>query len=127
MNETITIILPLPPKVLQPNHTVGSRGGRFAKAAATKKYRRMACEAAQSACVETGPWELAEASVRFFHATKRRRDEDNAMGCLKAAYDGIVDAGIVVDDDSTHLRREMPVFAIDPLHPRVEITVTRLQ
>jgi hypothetical protein len=35
----ITITLPLPPKELSPNYTVGSRGQRMGKAAKTKKYR----------------------------------------------------------------------------------------
>lgn len=126
MTETVTIILPLPGKRLSPNHTIGSRGGRFAKAAATKKYRSIAMEAVQQAGVETGPWELARCSVTFYWPDARRRDEDNAIASLKAAYDGIVDSGLLVDDDSKHLRREMPEFKIDRAAPRVEMTVERI-
>jgi crossover junction endodeoxyribonuclease RusA len=124
--ETVTVILPLPARRLSPNCTVATRGGRFAKAAAVKKYRTMAKEAVEAAYVETGPWEHAVATVTFFWADGRRRDEDNAIASLKAAYDGIVEAGLIVDDDSRHLRREMPVFLVDKKNPRVEIVVTRM-
>ena len=127
MTESVTIILPLPGKRLSPNHSVGSRGGRFAKAAATKKYRSLAENATRAAGITTGPWELARASATFFWKDRRRRDEDNALASLKAAYDGIVDAGLLMDDDREHLRREMPIFEVDPAFPRVEITVTRIE
>ncbi len=125
--ETVTIILPLPAKRLSPNCTVATRGGRFAKAAAVKRYRAMAKEAVESACVETGPWERALATVTFFWPNRRQRDEDNAVASLKAAYDGIVDSGLIVGDSSKYLRREMPVFEVDKENPRVEIVVTRLK
>lgn len=122
--ETVTIILPLPGRRLSPNGSSGTRGSRFAKAAAIKKYRRIAKEAVEAAAIETGPWPSARATVTFYWPTHRRRDEDNALASLKAAYDGIVESGLLVDDDHRHLRREMPVFAIDKQNPRVEITIT---
>lgn len=124
--ETVRIVLPLPVKRLSPNCTVATRGGRFAKARATSKYRQLAREAVEASFVESGPWERAVATVTFFWPDHRRRDEDNAVASLKAAYDGIVDAGLIVDDNSRHLRREMPVFCIDKASPRVEIVVTRM-
>jgi hypothetical protein len=123
--ESITIILPLPGKCLQPNETIGSFGGRMMKAAATKKYRRLACEAVEAEQVETMPWELVTVQANFFHACKRRRDQDNAMGSLKAAYDGIVDSGLVADDDYEHMRRGVPTFGHDTKSPRVELIITR--
>lgn len=126
MNESVSIILPLPPRSLSPNCPVGSRGGRFAKAAAAKKYRQKARETAEAASIESGPWKLASVTASFFFPTKRRRDQDNAMAMLKPAYDGLVDAGLVVDDDYDHLKRESPIFAIDTDFPRVELVLTRL-
>ena len=81
--ESVIIVLPLPAKVLSPNATVGSIGGRFAKAAATKRYRRLAKEAVNDACVATGPWK-AMAAVKIYYGANRARDEDNAMGSIKA-------------------------------------------
>ena len=125
MNETVTIVLPLPVKVLQPNCTVGSIGGRFQKASATKRYRRLADEAVQAEQVETMPWDRVIVTAAFFYATNRRRDPDNSTGSLKAVYDGIVDSGLVPDDDHVHMRRGEPSFSVDRESPRVELTITR--
>jgi len=126
LQETVTIILPLPNKVLSPNYTCGSIGGRFAKASATKRYRRLAKEAAEAEGIDTAPWQKVRVSVTFFHKVNRKRDEDNAIGSLKAAYDGIIDSGLVPDDDSRHMRREIPAFSIDKEFPRVMIIIERV-
>ena len=123
--ETCTIILPLPPGVLSPNRPPGSRGGRIKRAMVSKKYRRLAKEAALAVNIESGPWEKASATATFFHQTERRRDDVNHLAMLKPAYDGIVDAGIIRDDDSMHLSTRTPVFKIDKKFPRVEITIER--
>jgi hypothetical protein len=125
MTESVTIILPLPNKVLEPNCTIGSLGGRFLKAAATKKYRRISREAVEAEGIESIPWEHIIVKVAFFYKTNRRHDQDNAMGSLKAAYDGIVDSGLVSDDDYEHMERGLPTFDTDRQFPRVELTITR--
>ena len=125
MGESVMIVLPLPGRRLQPNETVGTLGGRFAKAAAVKRYRRIAKEAVDEECIETMPWQHVTVQAAFFHATNRRRDQDNAMGSLKSAYDGIVDSGLVQDDDYKHMERGVPTFDIDARAPRVELTITR--
>lgn len=123
--ESITIILPLPSKVLSPNCTIGSIGGRFAKAAAVKRYRRLAREAVEAERVESMPWSRVSVRASFFFHEKRRRDQDNAMASLKAAYDGIVDSGLVPDDDYEHMARSTPVFLADEKTPCVVLTITR--
>lgn len=124
MSESVAIILPLPPAVLSPNRPCGSRGGRFARAAAAKKQRRLAREAIEAQRIESGPWEHATVKATFVHATKRRRDDVNHLAMLKAAYDGIVDAGLLVDDDSSHLTTLPCSFALGR-EPRVELLITR--
>jgi hypothetical protein len=63
----------------------------------------------------------------FYFPNDRRRDEDNAIASLKAAYDGVVDAGLLSDDDHKHMQRERPEFKIDRKHPRVELIIERLE
>lgn len=121
------ISLPLPAKVLQPNSTIASFGGRMMKAAATKRYRKLACEAVKETEIETVPWEYAVVEATFFFRDKRRRDQDNATASLKAAYDGIVDSGLVPDDDPRHMKRLYADFEIDKKNPRVELTITRIK
>ena len=123
--EAVTIVLPLPARVLSPNCAVATPGGRFAKAAATKRYRKLAREAVQEECLVG--WGKASVAATFYWPNKRRRDTDNAIASLKAAYDGLVDAGLLPDDDYECMQRERPVFEIDRDHPRVELLVTRLQ
>jgi Holliday junction resolvase RusA-like endonuclease len=125
---TITITLPLPPKELSPNYTVGSRGQRMGKAAKTKKYRKFASEETQ---IATGAfdsraawyWPAADVQCTFYHKDARRRDKDNALASMKAAFDGIADAGLVSDDSAlTYL----PVVMLKSKeNPRVEVTITR--
>ena len=127
IKQSVKIILPLPPKVLSPNWTVGSMGSRFAKAAAIKKQKRITREAIEECMLGDIPWERVDVGVVFYHKTKRKRDEDNAMGSLKAAYDGMVAAGLVGDDDWKHMSRKVPKFRIDKTFPRVEIALERLE
>jgi len=127
MTEICTIVLPLPPYVLSPNRPPGSIGSRIRKAQAAKRYRRLAEEATLELDIETGPWPRVVASAVFFHKIKRRRDGVNHNAMLKPAQDGIVDAGLAVDDDSIHWTTEPPVFKIDREYPRVEITVERVE
>ncbi|GAI29230.1 unnamed protein product [marine sediment metagenome] len=124
--ESVTIVLPLPAKVLQPNCTVATMGGRFMKAAAIKRYRRLAKEAVEAECIETAPWEKVSVKARFYFKNTRNRDPDNATGSLKAAYDGIIDAGLVTDDDYEHMKRMPPVFGGDHNYPRVELAITKV-
>lgn len=123
--ESITIVLPLPGPLLSPNHAVSTIRGRFAKAAAVRRYRRRAREAVEAEHIETAPWPAMSVAAAFFWKTNRKRDEDNAMGSLKSAYDGIVDAGLVIDDDYKHMHRKIPTFSVDRNWPRVMLTIQR--
>ncbi len=124
-DESLTIVLRLPPKNLSPNRPPASKRGRMAKAKAAEKYKKEAKEAVLAEGIETGPWQHATVSALFYHKTNRRRDPDNAMASLKPAYDGLTEAGLLVDDDSEHLSRCEPQFFIDQETPRVEIKVSR--
>ncbi len=124
--ESLRIVLPLPSGLLSPNHTVGSMGGRFAKAGAIKKYRRLTREAVEAEQIDTAPWNKVIITSTFYFAQNRHRDSRNALGSLKSAYDGIVDSGLIPDDDHKHVQEGSPVFEIDKKHPRVELTIERL-
>lgn len=123
-SESITVILPLPPRILSPNCPIGSFRGRMMRAAAAKRQKRLAKEAAEDA-MRGERWEAASVRVVFYHKTRRRRDDVNALAMLKSAYDGVVEAGLVPDDDRGHLRTDGADFAIDKSWPRVEMTFER--
>lgn len=126
MNEHVVVVLPIPNKVLSPNCMIASLGGRYMKVAATKKYRALTRASLEAEEITTAPWNYARVFPTFFHATIRRRDEDNYQGMLKAAYDGVVDSGLVEDDDSKHMRKEPPTFLVDKDYPRVELRIERM-
>ncbi len=125
--ESVTIILPLPPALLSPNRPPGSIGGRMAKAAVEKKYRRQSREAAEAEKITTGPWLKATIQATFYHKQARRRDDVNHLAMLKPAYDGLVDAGLLFDDDSEHLTTLPATFRIDKKCSRVELSVRRVE
>ena len=124
MKESVVIVLPLPARILSPNCPAGTRGGRFARAAAAKRYKRLALLATEEAA-NGMTWERATILARFYHKTKRRRDDVNHLAMLKSAYDGVVMAGLLPDDDRDHLRTIGAEFYIDKKNPRVELVFTR--
>ena len=126
MTETATVLLPLPPRILSPNCPPGTRGGRFARAAASKKYKQRAIDATEELDVSP-PWEQCTVKAFFYHKIERRRDDVNHLAMLKAAYDGCVIGGLVVDDDSEHLTTLPCEFHKDTKNPRVELLFTRIK
>ena len=96
------------------------------KASAIKRHRKLAREAIEDAEIETMPWGHVVVEVLIYYETRRRRDDDNAMGSLKSYYDGIVDSGLIADDNIRNMKRNMPELLFDSKSPRVEITLTRL-
>jgi len=91
----ITILLPFPDKILQPNARCHWR----VKAKATKANR----EQVKLLCIirEVIPEEPITNALVTFHfrkKTKRKQDADNALAWLKSTIDGLVDAGVFSDD-----------------------------
>lgn len=124
---SVELSLPIPPKALWPN----ARPHRYAKAVAVRDYRRMAWAYARDAVWRLDPvnhappmWEEAETRVVFYFKDAKTRDRDNAAAALKAAWDGIADAGVVANDAG--LIHFPPEMRIDKARPRVELTVEPL-
>jgi crossover junction endodeoxyribonuclease RusA len=127
MNQTpntcrpISFWLHLPPAPLNPN----ARPHWAAKARAVKNYRNTAWLAAAAALGPGRPaprWTRARVVIVWYTKTDRHPDRDNALASLKAAFDGLTDAGIITDDKE--LFHEPIEFRVDAKRPRVEITVT---
>ena len=124
MTEQVTITLPMPPKVLTPNGRPFSRRGMIGKAVAAKKQRLRAIAELEALQLDTLPWPSVRVKYVFYHPVKRRRDDDNYIAAMKAARDGIVQAGLVADDcaemwltEGAEFRRGEP--------KRVEIVLTK--
>ena len=122
----LEITLPLPPRELSPN----GRPHHLAKAKRVKEYRSESMMSAMCAVRDLGdsdshgfPWLEAVIQIRWFAKTKSFPDADNALASLKAAFDGLVDAGVLSDDRRVTYP---PVeIAKDADWPRVELAITR--
>lgn len=49
------------------------------------------------------PYERATITITWVAKDKRRRDCDNLFAALKATIDGLVEAGLIVDDSAMHV------------------------
>lgn len=93
-----------PPDALTPN----ARVHRFARARAVSAYRLEAGWSATATLralrIERPQWKRARVNVLAYLGPRRRMpDPDNLLASLKAAIDGLQDAGIVADDRGLEL------------------------
>ena len=119
----VTITLGIPDRRLRPNHKPFSRGGAIAKSVEVKGYRRTAYWMTRQEIGSHGPaWQRAVARATWYLGKGQKRlDEDNALATLKPAFDGMQDAGLILNDRG--LRHKSPVWFRDSENPRVEIYV----
>lgn len=119
--NSITIVLPLPPRECWQNSHTHYR----VRAKHIKAYRA-ACKTQTTAALrcERPEWEAAKVSFLFYWNDKRRRDPLNAMAAMKAGIDGIVDAGLLIDDDK--LTPDGYAADVSTNDPRVHLTFTRV-
>lgn len=85
------------------------------KAAKTKAWRAYA----QSVAHNAGIPPLARATITgyIYKPHARRYDPHNLFATVKAAIDGIVDAGVLEDDDHTHLTVALTHGGVDRGNP----------
>ena len=122
---TVTIVLPLPSRILSPN----GRASRWAIIEAVKKHREDAfftTRETMRAAKIAGGWTRAESQDVFYFPDKRRRDTRNMEASLKPYFDGIVDAELLRDDNADVLTHHPSVFYFGNANPRVEITFRNL-
>lgn len=99
-SDRLSIVLPLPPAACSPN----ARAHWRTKHRAMQVYREAAYLAAMAAIRAARPplaglpWQTATEQATFAFRQARRRDADNLLASLKAAFDGLADAGVVIDD-----------------------------
>lgn len=122
--DRVTIVLPLPDAKLHAH----AKGHWRAKSGPTRNYRDLAGYLALEASRGRRPrWNAAVLTMRFWWRDNRRRDSLNAAQSCKAAIDGFVDAGVIVDDCWQVLRIGELASGIDRKNPRVEITIERTE
>ena len=96
------------------------------KARAVRAVRSVAAAFVRAAHIP--PASRIRVTLTYHPRDSRRRDEDNLVATLKPICDGIVDAGVVVDDDPAHMAKDMPVIATpDTKDPRVLLIIEVLE
>lgn len=117
----------LPPASSSPN----SRAGWAEKYKAGKVYHDAVfycCIDARNRGYREGmsfPFVKARLDLTFVFPEYRRRDLDNTLSKGKHGIDAIVDAGLVLDDDSEHLEIGKVDIIVDP--GRAPLTIIELQ
>ena len=90
------------------------------KAAKVATLRRQVAELATG----IGPLDHVVVTLHYVPRDARRRDADNLVPVLKAAADGLVDAGGVLDDTPELMTKHMPVIeAPDRTDPHLYLTL----
>lgn len=120
--QSITFEIPIPHKTLSPNARAHWRTtSKHKKHSRTLSY----LAALRHSFIVKEPWPgkecIVEATWHGRTASCLRMDDTNARGSLKAAEDGITDAGVW--DNDKGVRWEPIKFAVDKNNPRVTITV----
>lgn len=95
---TATIYFGVPRTLLL---TANQRLHWAAKKDRTKQLRHLA--GTQAKTFKCAPMDSAHCIVEITWPDNRRRDAHNLMPTIKACIDGIVDAGLLPDDDDSHL------------------------
>ncbi len=117
--KSLTITIPLPPKAVKPN----ARSHWRKKAQGNHTYRKQAWAAAKVEVKGNPPmWAKARMEVKAYFKTMNFPDPTNLMASLKAAEDGLQDAGVIVNDRD--LWPERPQMFKDASNPRIELTIT---
>lgn len=114
--QMVVITLPPPDRRLHAH----AKGSWRAKAAPTLRLRVIACNEARRLAGGLS-WPAARLRYRFLFADRRRRDAANAIQAMKPAVDGVVDAGLIPDDDWQHLTIDGVHCAVDRDNPRTEL------
>jgi crossover junction endodeoxyribonuclease RusA len=120
MNQ-IAINLDMPHKHLSPN----SRCHWAQKATAKSAQRNTAHQLIRSELIKSGDrrpmWKTANVQIVVTPPDRRRRDKDNLLASLKAAFDGAQDAGLIADDSGlTYL----PITITEPDKANAGVTLT---
>jgi crossover junction endodeoxyribonuclease RusA len=95
--EPITLDIPAPCDWISSNARTGWRN----KSKLTKRWREAAGWRAKEAGIPA--MQRAEIEALVILPTRRRRDPHNLIDTFKACCDGLVDVGVLPDDDATHL------------------------
>jgi len=112
MTDSIHIVCDIPKKCLNPNTPCHY----LTKSKAKKEAKNTVFFLAKHEVGNKPPrWEYATITIRGFYKDRRRHDADNLLASLKSHIDGLVKAGVLLDDNKvTYVIRPALCNKIDP-------------
>jgi hypothetical protein len=113
---TVTLDMPLPPKVIHPN---GRTRNHKYRAAMIAKARRTSSDAAMAAALAK-PFTKATIQATFY--LKRRMDGDNLNSWIKPVIDGL-QGHIIANDSGVTLLPPEQITGKEAGEPRVVLTI----
>jgi len=117
-----TIFIPGTPK----NANASRQWARFASAKDRKKFRTLSAEIADQCLIPNGwkPAAFTTIAARQVSPVKRRRDPLGLAERLKGIVDGLVDAGVIPDDDEEHIEVRL-MRSVKGATPGIQLTITQ--
>jgi hypothetical protein len=113
------INLPWPRPLLNHNHRIN----RWARATITATIREDVWKLAKAAKIP--PCDRITVQLHYAPGRRGKQDPMNWTATSKPAIDGLVDAGIVVDDDTEHVHEDTPKIHFPPEPgPRCWLVIT---
>lgn len=97
----------------RPPLNLNDRDHWAARAKITKRIRAEVASRARSLGLPTG-LEHVHTQLIWLAPDARRRDEDNLVATAKPAWDGLVDYGLVPDDQPLYMTKHMPRIVSHP-------------
>ena len=130
MSEIMRIeVSQLPPGELNPNFSRYKHWGHKAEARrmwkATVFYSVFDARNRAERSGTRFPFKKASLRWTFIYGVKRERDADNLISSCKVAQDALVDAGILLSDDTEHLVVEPPDIIVD--RKQAPLTIIELE
>jgi crossover junction endodeoxyribonuclease RusA len=105
--------------------SLNDRMHHMAKARKVREYRDAAHWVIKAAKVPA--CEKVRVTVIYRPRDNRRRDPLNLVATLKACEDGMVDAGVVPDDNPEYVESVMPLIDVaDPQDPGLQLYIERV-
>lgn len=119
--RTWTIRLPY----ARPPLSLNDRMHWAAKSRLTREVRALTALRARQAGIPA--LEAVRIVLHWVPRDGRRRDTDNPFPTLKAAIDGVRDAGVVPDDSSEFVTSRVVIDPPDPKDPHLFIDITEVE
>jgi len=111
-----------------PPLNLNGRGHWQTRARKIREVRHAACVLAKASPLgRGGPLGKVRVTLHYIPRDRRIRDEENPVPTVKACADGLVDAGVVIDDRPEFMEKPMPVIheasSVSGLKPRLWLVV----